>query len=76
MLLSSHHFVLPAVRRRNSASHRVEDRHHGELCRFSARQRSRDDVLPIALLALDIYPLKRLNADPRTWFQPQFRHVW
>jgi tetratricopeptide (TPR) repeat protein len=31
--------------------------------------------LPLALLVLDIYPLKRLSIDPRTWFQPKARQI-
>src|SRR5215470_13192283 len=31
--------------------------------------------LPLALLVIDIYPLKRLQLDPRTWFAPQTRDV-
>jgi protein O-mannosyl-transferase len=31
--------------------------------------------LPLALLVLDVYPLKRLKPDPRTWFGPQSRQV-
>ena len=31
--------------------------------------------VPLALLVLDIYPLKRLKPDPRTWFRPQTRQV-
>ena len=32
--------------------------------------------LPVALLVLDVYPLRRLKAAPRTWFEPQARQVW
>jgi tetratricopeptide (TPR) repeat protein len=32
--------------------------------------------LPLALLVLDVYPLKRLKVGPRTWFEPQARHIW
>jgi tetratricopeptide (TPR) repeat protein len=31
--------------------------------------------LPLALVVLDIYPLKRLQLDPRTWLGPQTRDV-
>jgi protein O-mannosyl-transferase len=31
--------------------------------------------LPLALLVLDVYPLKRLKTDPRTWFQREARHI-
>jgi protein O-mannosyl-transferase len=31
--------------------------------------------VPLALLVLDVYPLKRLKPDPRTWFGPRTRHV-
>jgi tetratricopeptide (TPR) repeat protein len=31
--------------------------------------------LPLALLVMDVYPLKRLKADPRTWLEPQARRV-
>jgi tetratricopeptide (TPR) repeat protein len=31
--------------------------------------------VPLALLVLDVYPLKRLKPDPRTWFGPQTRQV-
>jgi tetratricopeptide (TPR) repeat protein len=31
--------------------------------------------LPLALLVLDVYPLKRLKTNPRTWFQPDSRHL-
>ncbi len=33
-------------------------------------------TLPIALLLLDFYPLRRLPKDPRQWLQPQYRRVW
>lgn len=33
-------------------------------------------TLPLALLILDIYPLRRLPADPRRWAEPEFRAVW
>ena len=32
--------------------------------------------LPIALVLLDIYPLRRLPLDPKRWFSPEFRAVW
>ena len=33
-------------------------------------------TLPIALLILDYYPLRRLAPDPRRWLQPEQRQVW
>ena len=33
-------------------------------------------TLPIVLLVLDIYPLRRLGGDPRKWFGPAARWVW
>jgi tetratricopeptide (TPR) repeat protein len=33
-------------------------------------------TLPIALLLLDYYPLRRLPADPRQWLAPPHRRVW
>jgi tetratricopeptide (TPR) repeat protein len=33
-------------------------------------------TLPIALLLLDVYPLRRLPGDPKQWFRPQHRRVW
>lgn len=33
-------------------------------------------TLPAALLILDVYPLRRLPADPRLWSSPQSRPVW
>jgi tetratricopeptide (TPR) repeat protein len=33
-------------------------------------------TLPVALLLLDVYPLRRLPADPRQWPAPQYRRVW
>jgi protein O-mannosyl-transferase len=33
-------------------------------------------MLPWALLLLDVYPLRRLPADPRQWRRPQHRRVW
>ena len=33
-------------------------------------------TLPITLLLLDFYPLRRLPADPRQWLEPQHRRVW
>ncbi|MEI7481534.1 MAG: tetratricopeptide repeat protein [Elusimicrobiota bacterium] len=33
-------------------------------------------TLPLALLALDIYPLRRLPGDPRRWFSADLRRVW
>ena len=32
--------------------------------------------LPLALLVLDVYPLKRLKVEPQAWFEPRARHVW
>ncbi len=33
-------------------------------------------TLPIALLLLDFYPLRRLPKDPRQWLEPRHRRVW
>lgn len=33
-------------------------------------------ALPLALLGLDIYPLRRLPGDARCWLAPDVRHVW
>jgi Flp pilus assembly protein TadD len=33
-------------------------------------------TLPITLLLLDFYPLRRLPEDPRQWLKPQHRRVW
>lgn len=33
-------------------------------------------TLPVVLIVLDIYPLKRLSADPRQWASPAFRGIW
>lgn len=33
-------------------------------------------TLPLALALLDVYPLKRLPANPRRWLEPKFRVVW
>lgn len=33
-------------------------------------------TLPLVLLALDIYPLKRLPADPRQWAAQRYRKIW
>ena len=32
--------------------------------------------LPIALIVLDIYPLKRLPGDPKLWSSPDARRIW
>ena len=32
--------------------------------------------LPVVLLILDIYPLRRLSANPRDWLRPDARRVW
>ncbi len=32
--------------------------------------------LPLALIVLDIYPLKRLPLSPRRWAAPEFRGIW
>ena len=32
--------------------------------------------LPVVLLILDVYPLRRLPGDPRNWFLKEYRHVW
>jgi protein O-mannosyl-transferase len=33
-------------------------------------------TLPIVLLLLDLYPLRRLPENPRHWLEPQHRRVW
>jgi tetratricopeptide (TPR) repeat protein len=33
-------------------------------------------TLPVTLLLLDFYPLRRLPLDPRQWPKPQHRRVW
>jgi tetratricopeptide (TPR) repeat protein len=33
-------------------------------------------TLPIVLLVLDVYPLRRLRPAPSTWFTPACRRVW
>ena len=33
-------------------------------------------TLPLALLLLDVYPLKRLPGEPAKWAAPEFRPVW
>ena len=33
-------------------------------------------TLPAALLVLDVYPLRRLPADPRRWLEARWRGVW
>ena len=33
-------------------------------------------TLPVTLLLLDFYPLRRLPEDPRHWLEPQHRRVW
>ena len=33
-------------------------------------------TLPFALVVLDVYPLRRLTADIKTWIQPHVRSVW
>ncbi|MCX5794490.1 MAG: hypothetical protein NTY77_03200 [Elusimicrobia bacterium] len=33
-------------------------------------------TLPLVLLILDAYPLRRLPCDPRRWLEPQARSVW
>lgn len=33
-------------------------------------------TLPIVLLVLDVYPLKRLGGGPEKWFGPDARRVW
>jgi len=32
--------------------------------------------LPVVLLVMDVYPLRRLAGDPRTWARPAARRVW
>lgn len=31
--------------------------------------------LPLALLVLDVYPLRRLDGDPRKWLRPEYRSI-
>jgi tetratricopeptide (TPR) repeat protein len=33
-------------------------------------------TLPVVLLLLDFYPLRRLPADPRKWREPEHRRIW
>jgi Flp pilus assembly protein TadD len=33
-------------------------------------------VLPVILLLLDVYPLRRLHTDPRRWFSTPTRGIW
>ena len=33
-------------------------------------------TLPVILVALDIYPLRRLPPDPRRWTAPEYRRLW
>lgn len=33
-------------------------------------------TLPVVLVALDIYPLRRLPPDPRRWFLREYRALW
>jgi len=33
-------------------------------------------TLPIVLSVLDVYPLRRLGSNPRSWFSPLARQVW
>ena len=33
-------------------------------------------TLPFALLALDVYPLRRLQGGPTEWFQTRVRRIW
>ena len=33
-------------------------------------------TLPLVLVVLDIYPLRRLPGGPKRWLSPEFRHVW
>ena len=33
-------------------------------------------TLPVALVLLDVFLLKRLPADPRRWLEPEYRRVW
>ena len=32
--------------------------------------------IPVLLVVLDIYPLRRLPGDPRRWFLPEYRRTW
>ena len=42
---------------------------------FSLLSKATAITLPVVLLILDIYPLKRLPVTPRAWFKPQCRAV-
>ena len=42
---------------------------------FSLLSKVSGVTLPLVLLVLDIYPLRRLDADARTWLRPPFRRV-
>jgi protein O-mannosyl-transferase len=33
-------------------------------------------TFPLVLLVLDLYPLRRLGLDPRSWFGPENRGIW
>lgn len=33
-------------------------------------------TLPFVLVVLDIYPLRRLSAEPKRWLDRDFRHIW
>ena len=33
-------------------------------------------TVPAVLILLDVYPLRRLDANPRRWREPAFRRVW
>ncbi len=38
--------------------------------------RSTNVMLPLVLLVLDVYPLRRLGGGAGRWFGPEVRHVW
>ncbi|MFI5361842.1 MAG: tetratricopeptide repeat protein [Elusimicrobiota bacterium] len=33
-------------------------------------------TLPVILLVLDVFPLRRLPEEPKRWFAPEFRKIW
>ena len=43
---------------------------------FSLLSKISGITLPFILIALDVYPLRRLSGDPKRWLAPEFRRVW
>lgn len=43
---------------------------------LSLLSKSAGMTLPAVLVALDIYPLRRLSPDPRRWFSREYRALW